>query len=385
MAKRKLNVALIGAQFMGKAHSNAYRQVCRFFDTEIEPVMKVICALEPDLPATAAKFGWEEHSDNWQETIARSDIDLVDVCTPNFLHAPVAIAAAKAGKHVLCEKPLAGSLADAKAMLAAGEEAGITHAISHNYRKVPAVALAKKLIAEGKLGTIYHWRGTYLQDWIIDPEFPLVWRLDKKVAGSGAHGDLNAHLIDLSRFLIGEITEVSGMMETFIKQRPKLAAATGGLSAIAAKEMGEVTVDDASIFMARFENGTIGTFEATRFAQGHRNSNCFEINGSKGSVKFDLERMGELQVYMQDDAEEIQGFRTIVASAGCHPYMGGYWPAGHIIGWEHTFINQVKDLLEAIAAGKPASPNWADGVKNQAVLEAVEVSANSRKWEPVTV
>ncbi|MCC6727734.1 MAG: Gfo/Idh/MocA family oxidoreductase [Chthonomonadales bacterium] len=382
MAKRPLNIALIGYQFMGKAHSNAFRQVSRYFDLDVEPVMKVLVGRSEDkVRAMAEKYGWQEYATRWEDVVSRPDIDLVDVATNNNVHAEMAIAAAKAGKHVLCEKPLATSLADARRMLEAARSAGIVHAICHNYRKAPAVALAKQLIDEGRIGRIYHWRGTYLQDWIADPSFPIVWRLDKSVAGSGSHGDLNAHLIDTARWLVGEIGEVNGMLDTFVKQRPVLAESDDRLGGRAAEQMGDVTVDDSSIFLARFDNGAVGTFEATRFAQGRKNFNRWEINGSKGSVAFNLERMNELEVYFADDEPNVRGFRTVQATDSVHPYAGAYWPVAHIIGYEHTFINLVKDLLEAIAAGKPASPDWLDGVRNQAVLEAVELSWASRHWE----
>lgn len=381
MAKKPVNVALIGYQFMGKAHSNAYRQVGRFFDLDVEPVMKVIVGRdEAKVRAAKEKFGWQEYSTRWEDVVNRSDIDLIDIATPGNMHHVMGVAAARSGKHVLCEKPLANTLADAKEMLAAAKQGGGIHAICHNYRKAPAVALAKKLIDEGRLGKIYHWRGTYLQDWIVNPNFPLVWRLDKSVAGSGSHGDLNAHLIDAARYLVGEITEVSGLMETFIKQRPTLAEIDDKLGGKAGEELGEVTVDDAALFLARFSNGAVGTFEATRFALGRKNYNRFEINGSKGSVVFNLERMNELEVYFDDEPEDVKGFRLVQTTAGAHAYMDAYWPVAHIIGYEHTFINLVKDLLECIRDGKPMNPNWEDGVRNQAVLEAVDVSHNQRQW-----
>jgi predicted dehydrogenase len=381
MAKKQLNIALIGCQFMGKAHSNAYRQVSRFFDLPVQPVMKVVCGITMDEATTAAaKYGWQETSDNWREVVNRPDIDIIDIATPNNTHGPIAIAAAKAGKHVLCEKPLSTNLTEAKAMWEAAKSSGVVNATSYCYRRVPAVTFAKKLIDEGRIGKIYHFRGNYLQDWIVDPKFPLVWRLQKEVAGSGAHGDLAAHTIDFARYLVGDITEVSGLMETFIKQRPKLAASDDRLGGVASDEMGEVTVDDASMFLARFENGAIGTFEASRFCLGRKNYNRWEINGSKGSIVFNVERMNELEVYFQDDAPDVRGFRTIQTTDSCHPYTGNYWPVAHIIGYEHTFINQAKDFLEAIAAGKPFSPSFEDGVKNQAILEAVEKSSETRQW-----
>ncbi len=386
MSKRKLNVALIGYQFMGKAHSNAYRQVARFFDDlEVEPVLKVICGRnEENVRKAAQKYGWEEYDTSWERVVERKDIDLVDVSVPGNMHAPIAIAAANAGKMVLCEKPLANTLAEARQMYEAVQRNKVPHALCHNYRFAPAVQLAKQLIDEGRIGKIYHFRGTYLQDWIVDPTFPLVWRLQKEVAGSGAHGDLNAHLIDMARFLVGEIAEVSGMMETFIKQRPKLAAADDRLGGVASSEMGEVTVDDAALFLVRFENGAIGSIEATRFALGRKNYNRFEINGSKGSLVFNMERMNELEVYLQDDPAHIRGFRVVQASDSVHPFMSAWWPVGHIIGYEHTFINLVYTMLKAFDKGEQFKPNFEDGVRNQAVLEAVDISSQQKRWVSIS-
>jgi predicted dehydrogenase len=386
MSKRKLNVALIGYQFMGKAHSNAYRQVARFFDDlEVEPVMKVICGRnEENVRKAAQKYGWEEYDTSWERVVERKDIDLVDVSVPGNMHAPIAIAAANAGKMVLCEKPLANTLAEARQMVEAVQKNKVPNALCHNYRFAPAVQLAKQLIDEGRIGKIYHFRGTYLQDWIVDPNFPLVWRLQKEVAGSGAHGDLNAHLIDMARFLVGEIAEVSGMMETFIKQRPKLAASDDRLGGVASSEMGEVTVDDAALFLVRFENGAIGSIEATRFALGRKNYNRFEINGSKGSLVFNMERMNELEVYLQDDPPHIRGFRVVQASDSVHPFMSAWWPVGHIIGYEHTFINLVYTMLKAFDKGEEFKPNFEDGVRNQAVLEAVDISSQQRRWVSIS-
>ncbi len=313
----------------------------------------------------------------------RKDIDLVDVSVPGNMHAPIAIAAANAGKMVLCEKPLANTLAEARQMVEAVQKNKVPNALCHNYRFAPAVQLAKQLIDEGRIGKIYHFRGTYLQDWIVDPNFPLVWRLQKEVAGSGSHGDLNAHLIDMARFLVGEIAEVSGMMETFIKQRPKLAASDDRLGGVASSEMGEVTVDDAALFLVRFENGAIGSIEATRFALGRKNYNRFEVNGSKGSLVFNLERMNELELYLETDPAGTRGFRTIQVTESVHPYVSAWWPPGHIIGYEHTFTHLVRDALEAISKGELPSPSFYDGLRCQAVLEAVEISANERRWVEV--
>lgn len=381
MAKKQVNIALIGYQFMGKAHSNAYRQVGRFFDLDVEPVMKVICGRTEDkVRAARDKFGWQEYATSFEDVVNRSDIDVVDVATPGNTHAMIATAAAKCGKNVICEKPLANTLADARMMLAAAEQTKVMHAICHNYRRAPAICLAKKLIDEGRIGKIYHFRGVYLQDWIVDPNFPVVWRLDKSVAGSGSHGDLNAHVIDTARFLVGEITEICGMLDTFVKRRPKLAESDDRLGGKAGTEMADVTVDDSSIFLARFANGAVGTFEATRFALGRKNHFRFEINGSKGSIAFNLERMNELDVCFQDDPADCQGFRTVQCTDSVHAFTGNYWPVAHIIGYEHTFINMFKDYFDCLAHGTPFTPSWVDGVKNQAILEAVENSSEKRAW-----
>ncbi len=383
MAKRKLNIALIGYQFMGKAHSNAYRQVGRFFDLDVEPVMKVLCGRsEKKVKIAQEQFGWEEYATSWEDVIARDDIDIIDIGTPNDTHALISVEALKAGKHVLCEKPLAITLPDAKASYEMAKQTGLINGICHNYRKAPAIALAKQMVESGKLGKIRHFRGTYLQDWILDPSVPLVWRLDKTIAGSGSHGDLNAHLIDTARFVMGtEFAEVSGMAETFIKKRPLLADTEGGLSGFtASQELGDVTVDDVTAFLARFENGATGTFEATRLAPGRKNYNRWEINGEKGTIAFNLERMNEMEVYVTDDPEGLQGFHTIQATESFMPYMSAYWPVAHIIGYEHTFVNLVKDFLESVANNTPFNPDFYDGYQNQAVLAAVEDSAKSRQW-----
>ncbi len=381
MPSNKLNVGLIGYQFMGKAHSNAYRQVNRFFDLPIQVGMRTICGrTETAVKAAAEKLGWERFETDWRRVVEDPEIHIVDVSTPGDSHCEIACAAAEAGKIVFCEKPLGNTLDEAKRMLDAVSRAKVPHAIFHNYRKAPAVAFAKKLIADGKLGTLYHMRAVYLQDWIADPSFPLVWRLQKERAGSGAHGDINAHIIDLGRHLVGEFAEVSGTLHTFVKQRPKLDAIDDRLGGTASKEMGEVTVDDAAMFLARFRNGALGTFEASRFAVGRKNYNRFEINGSKGSVVFNLERMNELEYYDNDGPEGTHGFRAIQATESAHPYAGQYWPPGHIIGYEHTFVNLVADALLAIDKGEPCSPDFTDGYENQRVLDAVERSHAARAW-----
>lgn len=377
-----INVGMIGYKFMGKAHSHAYKDLPLFFPDTLRPEMKVICGRnEQDVAQAAKQFGWEEYSTDWKTLLDRDDIDLVDINAPSDVHKEITIAAAKAGKHVFCEKPLALTLEDSREMLAAVEQAGVKHMVGFNYRFAPAVMLAKKLIEEGKLGKIYHFRAWFLQDWLVDPNFPLAWRLQKEIAGSGSHGDLGAHLIDLAHYLIGDITEVIGMSETFIKERPIPTKMTG-LSATGSDsdEKGEVTVDDATLFLARFANGALGSFEATRYASGHRCTNSFEINGSKGSVIFDFERMNELQVYFTDDREDVQGFRRVLATDPAHAFAENWWPPGHTIGYEHTFIHEVVELMTAFKENRQPVPNFRDGVKCQEVLEAATQSIEKRKW-----
>ncbi|NGP46139.1 Gfo/Idh/MocA family oxidoreductase [Bacillaceae bacterium SIJ1] len=363
---------MVGYSFMGKAHTQAYRDVSYYFDTPATPVLKAIAGRNEDKVKDAAeKLGFESYETDWRKLIERDDIDVVDIVTPNLSHAEIAIAAAKAGKHVICEKPLAMSVNEAQAMLKAVEEAGVIHMISHNYRFAPAVQYAKQLIAEGKLGKIHHFRGVYLQDWLLDPKAPIAWRMKKEMSGYGTHGDIAAHSIDLARFLVGEINEVAGLLKTFVHERPLEGSPD---------KMETVDVDDASAFIAQFDNGAMGVFEASRFAGGNRNGNRFEINGEKGSIKWDLENLNNLHVYFDDDAPGQQGFRLINCTEAEHPYAGAYWPSGHILGYEHTFINLIHDLIESVANGKNPTPNFKDGVQNQKVLEAVAEASEKKSW-----
>ncbi len=379
-----INVALIGYKFMGKAHSNAYRQVRRFFPGKLEPRLKVICGRDPKgLKAAARQFGWEEVETDWRRVVTRKDIDIVDVSSPGHLHCEMAVAAARAGKHIVCEKPLANNLRDAQKMLEAVERTGVKHMIMHNYRKIPAVVLCKELIKEGRLGDIYHYHGAYLQDWIIDPKFPLVWRLEKKYAGSGALGDIGSHAIDLARFLNSEFAGVTGQMTTFIKERPVPGDAAGSWGAKGGKRKGKVTVDDDTNFLARFRNHSVGVFESSRFCAGRRNYNTFQIYGSKGSLAFNLERMNELEFYDRTDEPGNQGFKTISVTEALHPFTGAWWPPGHIIGYEHTFVHAIHEFLTCIEKDRMPSPNFEDGVKNQMVCDAIEASAKSGKWEKI--
>jgi predicted dehydrogenase len=379
-----INVALLGYKFMGKAHSNAYRQLPHFFPCKLEPRMKVICGRDrAALEGAKEQFGWEEIETDWRKVVEREDIQVVDISTPGNLHHDMALAAAQAGKHIICEKPLANTLADAKAMLKAVEKAGVKHMLMHNYRKIPAVAFAKKLIEDGKIGDVYHYHGAYLQDWIMDPNFPLVWRLEKKYSGSGALGDIGSHATDLARYLNGEFGWVVGQMTTFIKERPLPGDGAGAWGAKGSKGKGKVTVDDDANFLAQFKNGSVGVFESSRFCGGRRNYNTFQAYGSKGSIAFNLERMNELEIYDGTDPQGLQGFKTISVTEGVHPYVGAWWPPGHIIGYEHTFVHALRDFFTCLERDCLPEPNFRDGVKDQAVLDAVERSAKSGRWEKV--
>jgi predicted dehydrogenase len=387
---RPLRVAMIGHAFMGAAHSHAWRTAPRFFDLPLAPRLAVVCGRDPSTTAAAAaRLGWAEWSTDWREVVARDDVDLVDICTPGDSHADIAIAALEAGKHVLCEKPLANSVAEAERMADAAAKAaarGVRSAVGFSYRKVPALALARQLVADGRLGRLHHVRALYLQDWVVDPEFPLVWRLQKDKAGSGALGDLGAHVVDLAQFVTGErLTGVSATLETFVRERP-LPAAVSGLSGSGDRSAGsgEVTVDDAAIVLARTSGGALATFEATRFATGRKNAMRLEVNGSLGSLAFDFEAMNELHVYDATVPATDAGFRRILVTEPDHPYTGAWWPAGHGLGYEHTFTHEVVDLVRDIAADRDPAPSFADGLAVQRILAAIEQSAASSScWTPV--
>lgn len=379
---------MIGYRFMGKAHSNAWRQAPHFFPLKAGIEMRTICGRDANaVEAARAQFGWQNTATDWREVVNSPDIDIVDINTPNDSHAEIAIAAARAGKHVMCEKPLALDVKQCEAMVAAAKKAGIVNMVCHNYRRIPAIAQARKMIEEGAIGEIYHYYARYAQDWIVNPDFPLVWRLQKGISGSGTHGDINAHIIDLGRYLVGEFQEVSGLMHTFIKERPLMD--TGGkgqgLSAKSGKKMGKVTVDDTAMFLGRFKNGAIANLEATRFALGRKNHIEIEINGSKGSLFFDFEDMNRLKFFDNTNSNDRLGFRDILVTqgGGVHPYVGNWWPPGHIIGYEHTFVHTVADFVNACVAGKSVQPTFEDGLMNQRVLEAVEESAKNRQWVKV--
>jgi predicted dehydrogenase len=379
----EINIALIGTKFMGKAHSHAYSTVANFFSDCPRPRMRVICGRDrAGAEDMAARFGWESVETSWERVLQRKDVDAVDISAPGYLHKSIAVAAAQAGKHVLCEKPLGNTGAEAREMLDAVNRAKVVHGIVFNYRRVPAIILAKQLIESGRLGRIFHFRARYLQDWLVDPQFPRVWRLDKTRAGSGALGDLGAHIVDLCRYLVGEVTEVTAMLQTFIKERPLPAADQGAWGSVSGSGMAPVTVDDAALFLGKLEGGAVASFEVARFALGRRNHNAFEVNGSKGSLAFNLERMNELEYYNHEDPPESRGFRTILATQpGHHAYISAWWPPGHIIGYEHTHTHIIYEFLKAVAKGEPPSPNFFDGWRNNMILDAVERSASSGKWE----
>jgi predicted dehydrogenase len=386
--RRTLGVGLIGYAFMGAAHSLAWRAAPQFFDLPLRPQLTVLAGRNAAAVADAAgRLGWAATETDWRRVIERADVDLVDVCTPGDTHAEIAIAALEAGKHVLCEKPLANSVAEAEAMTAVAERAaarGIRSMVGFTYRRVPAIGLARQLVAEGRLGEIRHVRAQYLQDWIADPAAPMSWRLEKDKAGSGALGDIGAHIVDLTQYISGQtLTGVSAMLETFVKERP-LPSAGRALSGVAGEGMGQVTVDDAAVFLGRFTGGALATFEATRYALGRKNAIRIELNGSAGSLAFDFEDMNVLQFFDGTEPAKTAGFRRIMVTEPEHPYMAAWWPPGHGLGYEHGFTHQVVDLVTAIGRGENPSPSFADGLQVQRVLDAVERSAAADStWTPI--
>lgn len=377
--KKALNVGIIGYGFMGRAHSNAYRQVDKFFDLDYRPVLKAACARNQDkLGAFADNWGWESTETDWRKLIERDDIDLIDICTPNNTHYEIAIAAAQAGKMVACEKPLAMNAEEGRAMTEAIEKAGVTNMVWFNYRRVPALALAKKIIEEGRIGRVFHYRATYLQDWTISPDVPqggqTLWRLDADAAGSGVTGDLLAHSIDSAIWLIGGISSVSAMTETFIKERQ--------LQDEPEKVM-PVKIDDACAFLARFKNGALATFESTRYACGRKNYNTLEVNGEKGSIFFDLENAHELAYYNHSDDSHVRGWRNVQVWDSDHPYMEHWWVPGCAIGYEHTFTHAVADFISGIQTGQKMCPDFRDALETQLVCDAVLSSASKQTWEVI--
>ncbi|MFG2429726.1 Gfo/Idh/MocA family protein [Streptomyces sp. NPDC048590] len=376
-----LGVGMVGYAFMGAAHSQGWRTAGHVFDLPVRPVLAAICGRDRTaVEAAAARHGWAAAETDWRALIARDDVQLVDICTPGDSHAEIAIAALEAGKHVLCEKPLANTVAEAEAMAEAAERAaarGQVAIVGFNYRKVPALTYARTMIEEGRLGTLRHVRATYLQDWLVDPQSPLTWRLDKDRAGSGALGDLGAHIVDLAQYLAGEpLVGVSAMSETFVRERPVLAGPGAGLSGAAdGTARGAVTVDDAAVFTGRLASGALASFEATRMAAGRKNALRLEINGELGSVAFDLERLNELSFHDHTEPSTSAGFRRILVTEPQHPYLEAWWPPGHGLGYEHTFVHQARDVVRTIAEGLAPVPSFADGLQVQRVLAAVEESA----------
>ena len=380
----ELGIGMVGYAFMGAAHSQAWRTVARVFDVPLRPRMAALCGRDAGAARAAAdRYGWQAAETDWRALIARDDVQLIDICAPGDVHAEIAIAALDAGKHVLCEKPLANTVAEAEAMCEASASAarhGVRAMIGFNYRRVPAIALARRLIRDGRIGALRHVRAAYLQDWLVDPSFPLTWRLQRERAGSGALGDLGAHAVDLAQYLAGELlTGVSGLTSTFVTERPLPGGAEGTGS-----RRGPVTVDDAALFTGRFPSGALASFEATRFAAGRKNALRIELNGERGSLSFDLERLNELAFHDHTEEAATAGFRRILVTEPGHPYLDAWWPSGHVLGWEHTFVHQARDLLAAIAAGTCPEPSFADGLQVQRVLAAVtDSAANASVWTAV--
>ena len=374
-----LGVGMVGHAFMGAAHSQAWRTAGRFFDLPLTPDMAVLCGRDgAAAQAAAVRLGWRHVETDWKELLTRDDVQLVDVCTPGDVHAEIAVAALDAGKHVLCEKPLANTVDEARAMVAAAERAqanGVRSMVGFNYRRVPAVTLARRLVEQGRIGQVRHVRATYLQDWIVDPDAPLVWRLQADRAGSGALGDIGAHVVDLAQYVTGDrLTGVCGLTETFVRERP-LPSGEG---------RGAVTVDDAALFLGRFGGGAVASFEATRFATGRKNQIRLEVNGSTGSLAFDFEQMNELQFFDGTDDPDVAGFRRIIVTEASHPYTAAWWPPGHGLGYEHTFTHEIVDLVRDLAAGTDPVPSFADGLQVQLVLDAVSRSAAAgSQWKEI--
>ncbi len=378
MAKKQIRIGLIGYGFMGRAHSNAYAKVGNFFDSEYELVRQAVCARDEEkVKAFAARWGYQSTETDWKKLIERDDIDLIDIAVPNNLHAEMAIAAAKAGKMILCEKPLAMNPKEAEKMVAAIAKAGVPNMVWYNYRRCPAVMLAKQLIDEGRLGRVFHYRANFLQDWTISPELPQggagLWRLDAKAAGSGVTGDLLAHCIDTALWLNGGIADVNAMTETFIKERKHTLSG----------KVEKVKIDDACAFLCHFTNGSLGLFESTRYARGHKALYTFEVNGEHGSLKWDLHDLHRLQWFDHKDQSNLRGWRSIHVSDGDHPYIKNWWVPGLQIGYEHSFVHQVADFLKGLETGTSAKPDFADGLATDYVVDAVLSSASSRKWVKV--
>jgi len=380
---KTLRVGLIGYKFMGNAHSNAWRQVNHFFpELPAKVELTAICGRDAKAVEDARGiFGWQRAETDWRKIVAAPDIDIVDVGGGNDTHCEMAVAALQAGKAVICEKPLALNLAQARQMLAAARKSGGVNMVCHNYRRIPAVALAKQMIAAGELGSsIRHFHARYAQDWLVNPNVPVSWKLQKALAGSGANGDINAHIIDLGRYLVGEFHEVCGLMETFVKERPVLKPGGDRRRPVAGGKKAKVTVDDTVSWIGRFENGAVANLEATRYATGRKNHITWEINGDKGSLYFNFEDMNRLQFYSTKSPSNQRGFTDIIVTEREHPYLKNWWPPGHIISYEHTFANTFADFVQAVVAHAPVQPSFLDGARCMAVLEAVTESSLERKW-----
>lgn len=368
---KPLNFAIIGTRFMGRAHSNAFHQAGYYFDIPYQPVLKVACGQnEQTTREFARNWGWQEFETDWRKVVERPDVDVIDISVPPNLHKEIAVAAAQNGKHLFCEKPAALTAQEAREMLAAAESAGVLHYLNHNFRRLPAVSYARQLVEEGRLGEIYQWRGTYLAEWMLDPSIPMHWHLRKEIAGGGPMYDLCSHSIDLARFFAGEISAVSAIYKNIIPRRPLEKDSA---------EMGEVTVEDAGYLLLEFASGAIGSLDSSWMAAGRINYNSFEVYGSKGSLLFNTERMNNLQYYNHEAPAVERGFRDIMVTEANHPYFGAWWPPGHTIGYEHTFIHAVVDFLRALARGEPIRPNFEDGIREMEVLEAATESARTGK------
>ncbi|MCM3661076.1 Gfo/Idh/MocA family oxidoreductase [Georgenia satyanarayanai] len=377
--KPRIGVAMIGYAFMGRAHSQAWRNAHRFFDLPLEPHMAVLVGRDEQRATSAARqLGWDAVETDWRRAIERDDVDVVDICTPGDTHAEIAVAALEAGKHVLVEKPMANTVAEAETMAAAAGAArgrGVRSMVGFTYRRVPAITLARQMVADGRIGEVRQVRAQYLQDWLADADAPLSWRLDKEKAGSGALGDIGAHIIDLTQFVTGQrIAGVAGMLDTFVTERP-VAESFSGLHGTGGTERGPVTVDDAAMFLGRLSSGAPAVFEATRFAWGRKNAIRIEVNGSTGSLAFDFEDMNVLHYYDATEPAGTAGFRRIIVTEPEHPYIEAWWPAGHGLGYEHGFVHQAVDLVRAIGAGEDPTPSFEDGLHVQRVLEAIERSS----------
>ncbi len=369
MSMEEIRIAILGHRFMGRAHSNAWSQVTKFFDPPFKPVLQVVCGRdESDMKAFADRWGWAEVATDWREVVERDDIDVIDVSLPTHLHAEPTIAAAESGKHIFCEKPGCRNIEEARSMLAAVEKAGVVHYLNHNYRRCPAVALAKKMINDGEIGEIYHWRGAYQQSWLVNPEHPLDWKLRKDTAAAGPLWDLGSHAVDLAHFLVGDIANITCQGKQFIKERPLASDPS---------QIGQVEVECAANMLCEFTNGALGTIETTRYATGRRNRHSFEIYGTKGAITWDMEDMNRLKFYSGGDPEHANGFRDILVTERCHQYANAWWPPGHIIGYEHSFVHAAIDFLHAVKDGGKITPDLEDNVKIIRVLEAALQSMDS--------